>query len=196
MATGVQNIETINAFDPLILDDLSVSGASIDPEQLTATYPLDPAWIGISHLTGQSYYSIVGATIEVQDTDPADWIPGPAVLPFPNGMPADKTTNRYYYNVLVQFVGGNTSPIQLRTSLKWGTAQLTLSQTSMVNGATTTIYQMGGVFVPAGADFIVSNVTHGSVNDDMYVSMFGFQAKPGIPIPMPPGRPAWTSNLP
>ena len=177
-SSGIQRVDVINAFQPLSLDDLAVSGGQIDPESIAATYNIDGAWIGQEILAMEAAAkSVAVGSVTFDDTSLTDFTLGS----LPGGEPAQVGRNRYYHNIMVHVATVTTSPRTLAIHYVFGAGADQLTQLDLVTGRHT----LGPIFVPAGAILRLVAGT-GGAGDTTAVNMFGLQALPGVPLPIIP----------
>lgn len=172
-------IRATTAFDPLKLTDLSVNNAQVDAELLTAVYPVEAAWVGMQPLISRGdAVSINGSSQTITDTSCNTHVR-------PDTGPPLVENNRYYTAIAIQLDGtGTVNPIEVRFLIASGAASNEVFLASCVNPARSYI---GPLFVPAGTTLQVVNQINGGSGDTMSLSLYGWQAGPGVPLPLTPG---------
>ena len=171
-------IRATTAFDPLKLTDLSVNNAQVDAELLTAVYPVEAAWVGMQPLISRGdAVSINGTSATISDTSCNTHIR-------PDTGPPLEENNRYYTAISLQLDGtGTVNPIKVRVLIQSGTSANEVYAVSATNPARTFI---GPLFVPAGTTLNVNNTVNGGSGVTMGISLYGWQAGPGVPLPLTP----------
>lgn len=184
MQTNSQQPDVISAFDPLKLTDLSVGAGEIDPEQLVATYAIDPSWVGLAPILGNSViYDLNGATMQFRDADRSDWL----TLTTPDTIPPLMNTNRYYQ--AVSFFWSNTAvssimvDVGLAVSNAPGSRLLYRKQVNLSSGL---YYTLGPIFVPAGTVLDITTQTYGGAGQTLYMTLVGYATPRGVAPPLIP----------
>lgn len=174
---GIQTVDVPDAFNPLELDDLSVDAGQIDPETLVATYPIESGWINMQPIVCTLGGQALGGWREWFD------IGGSTGSAFPTAIP-DITKNRWYTNITITLSGGVTNPILVSFFWYIGTTNWNLYKPSFTNPSKVTV---SNIFVPAGITLRIANGTSAAAGDSIGVELIGFQASPGVALPLIPG---------
>lgn len=175
--TGLQDPRVVSNIDAMSPADRSIDLPQIDPSHVSLVAPIFPGWIGARPLAlHEGSISINGAAIDRYDDALA--------VVWRAGEDVEVTNNRYYYNVHVSLNGGTVTPIMVLLYLETlAAAPYVIASRNCVNlGAV----GFGPVFVPAGLRLKV-HVSAGGAGDQAFIHLDGFQAAPGVPMPLVPG---------
>ncbi len=173
---GIQTVDVPNAFGHLELDDLSVDAGQIDPETLVATYPIESGWVNMQPIICSLGSQALGGWRTWYDTSTSS-------SAFPTSIP-DVTKNRWYTNITITLAGGATTPIVVQLAWLIGSGSWNLYKFPLTNPTKATV---SNIFVPAGYTLRITNGTSGAGGDTMTPELIGFQASPGVALPMLPG---------
>lgn len=176
MRTGIAQTDVIDAFERLNLNDTSVDAGGIDPEELTAVYPVEAAWLGMESMILTSGGLDINAGLQ-------QWRDVDAVL----GQMGEAPTiaeNRLYQTVSIALAGGAVTPIRVGLQLEVGGAAQWIDRFSLAAPGNLFYHN---VFVPAGAVLRVRTMTNGGVGDTVIFTVVGLKTPRGVPLPMIPG---------
>lgn len=174
--SDTQSPEIVNVLERLVLGDRSTDQPFIDETRLSAVFNIDPGWLGVRPKLWYVTNSINGASVTVEDTDT-----GFTEYPIAAEEPVSAQNQRYYQSILVHLYGGAVSPIDIQFFLAVGGI---VCQLFTVQSANPSHYTYGPFYVPPGAVLRMRNNTNGGVGDNMAIYAVGFQAKPGVPLPL------------
>lgn len=174
--TPIQQTDVINCLDRLRPGDLSLDGGSFNPDVLVPTYPVESGWVGMELVSSVvAATSINGANVYLNDTDD--------MTTQSNYAAPDITKNRYYVYTTVILAGGTVANIRIAHNWLAGgvTNMIRLENCSNAGWMFT-----GPWFVPAGVKFRIYNSQQGGAGDTMAWQVHGFQADPGVALPLIP----------
>lgn len=171
---GIQTPDVPGAFDVLELDDLSVDAGSIDPQTISAVYPVESAWISQSPIICSLGSQTLGAWRTWLDTTTTASA-SPTTVPLVN-------QNRWYTSITVSITGGSVDPIAYQLSLQVGAANWPISRFDQPNPSRGYIH---GIWIPAGYTLAITNSDSGA-GATMTVELMGLQAPRGSALPLFP----------
>lgn len=173
---GAQIIDVINAINRLNPTDANVENPVIDPSVLSLIYGVDPKWVGLDYAALSSATTTInGAVADFEDTDASDW---PTVNPVGSTFGIGNTRS---HTVHANILGGATTPITIQ--LSWfvaGIGGFDLCRIQVTNPGTFTAF---GVVAPPGFSLRL-RASAGGAGDTVTVQMCGYQAPPGVGVPI------------
>jgi len=178
MRTPVQNPDYINVVGKLQPADRAFTLGEIDPENVSATLPVDPAWLNLHPVVYELGTTSLNGAV-------ATWIlPGSASIVSRYGQALELGRQQYWHRVYVVVTGGAVTPMLVYVAWRTGTSNWSIIRDSITNPGT---FSAGPFYVPPGVALTVGTAVNGGVGDSAVGYAVGVQQRAGVAMPLVPG---------
>lgn len=171
MNTGIGQVELLNVFDKLRLNDLTTELGSVDPEQVSAVFPLDPRWIepGFVACT-QASETMFNVVVDLAFS---------ATTQYSGAQAIDDAQVQVWQSIVVHLERGDVTPISMALKIQNASgSNLQVARALLTNPGN---LHVSGLLVPAGWSLSVTTSTNGGQYDYLSLYAYGFQVEPGVP---------------